>query len=246
MTTTREAFDGSGSPLPFSRRHRQSRTVLQAARLLLFLAAACLLVWTLVVWRWHDPFTGLYTHQQQKALASAYARAESAWRGERELRPGPAGNRLAALARRYRVALERGDPVGRLTIPRLAVDLMVANGIDTSTLRKGPGRDLRSFVPGEGKLVYLAGHRTTYLAPFSHIDALRPGDRITFELPYGTFVYAVTRAIVVSASDLSVLRSPARETLALQTCHPRFFASERYVVFARLTSGPSRPRGGEG
>jgi sortase A len=214
-----------------------SRKVVRAARWLVFLTAACLLVWTLVVWQWQDPFTALYTRQQQKSLASAYERAESTWRREMRAAPGTAKSDLRPIATRYRQSLERGDPVGRLVVPRLGLDLMVANGSDPATLRKGPGRDRRSFVPGEGELVYLAGHRTTYLAPFSRIDVLRPGDRITVAVPYGTFVYAVTGRKVVSASDVSVLRSPGREALALQTCHPRFFASKRYVVFARLARG---------
>jgi sortase A len=154
------------------------------------------------------------------------------------------GPELAAVARRYRLGLDRGDPVGRLGIPSLGLDLVVANGTDPGTLRAGPGRDLRSSAPGEGGLVYFAGHRTTYLAPFSRLDALRAGDRITLAVPYATFTYSVTHHVVVAASDLSVLRSPGSETLALQTCHPRFFASERYVVYARLVAArPHPPRG---
>jgi sortase A len=97
-------------------------------------------------------------------------------------------------------------------------------------------------MPGQDRLVYVAGHRTTYLAPFSHIDSIRPGDRITLEMPYATFTYRATRHRVVTAGDLSVLRSPRREQLELQACHPRFFASHRYIVYARLVT--VRPRGG--
>jgi sortase A len=88
-------------------------------------------------------------------------------------------------------------------------------------------------MPGQGKLVYIAGHRTTYLAPFSHIERLRRGDRIRLEMPYATVVYSVTRHRIVPANDLSVLRSPAREAVELQACHPRFFATHRYVVYGR-------------
>lgn len=89
-------------------------------------------------------------------------------------------------------------------------------------------------MPGENRLVYIAGHRTTYLAPFSHIDRLRSGDRITIEVPYGTFIYAVTRHRIVKSTDLSVLRSPRHEVVELQACHPRFFATHRYIAYARL------------
>jgi sortase A len=91
-------------------------------------------------------------------------------------------------------------------------------------------------MPGQDRLVYIAGHRTTYLAPFSHIDAIRPGDAITIEMPYATFRYRATRHRIVSSSDLSVLRSPRHEQLELQACHPRFFATHRYIVYARLVS----------
>ena len=55
--------------------------------------------------------------------------------------------------------------------------MVLVDGTDESSLKKGPGRDLRSYMPGQNRLVYIAGHRTTYLAPFSHIDAIRPGRR---------------------------------------------------------------------
>jgi LPXTG-site transpeptidase (sortase) family protein len=81
--------------------------------------------------------------------------------------------------------------------------------------------------------VYVAGHRTTYSAPFSHLDRLRRGDTVTIALPYGTFVYTVTRHRIVTANDIAVLRSHHREQLILQTCQPRFSATHRYLVFAR-------------
>jgi LPXTG-site transpeptidase (sortase) family protein len=110
--------------------------------------------------------------------------------------------------------------------------MVLVNGTDHDSLTKGPGRDLRTYMPGEGRLVYIAGHRTTYLAPFSHIERLRRGDRVTLRMPYATFVYRITRHRIVKADDLSVLRSPAHELLELQACHPRFFATHRYIAYA--------------
>ena len=72
-------------------------------------------------------------------------------------------------------------------MPRLGLNMVFVNGTDTATLKKGPGRDPRTYMPGEGELIYIAGHRTTYLAPFARIDTLRPGDRVTLRVPYGTF-----------------------------------------------------------
>src|SRR5439155_2188306 len=103
-------------------------------------------------------------------------------------------------------------------------------------LERGPGRDGRSYMPGEHRLVYIAGHRTTFLAPFANIDAIRTGDRITIEMPYATFVYRAVRHRIVPATDLAVLRSPRHEPLELQACHPRFFATQRWIVYARLVT----------
>jgi sortase A len=98
-------------------------------------------------------------------------------------------------------------------------------------------------MPGENRLVYIAGHRTTYLAPFASIDAIRSGDSIEIEVPYATFVYRATTHRIVKATDLSVLRSPKHEQLELQACHPRFFASHRYILYAKLVR--VQPRGGD-
>ena len=72
-------------------------------------------------------------------------------------------------------------------MPRFGLKSIVVNGTAHDDLTKGPGRELHTYMPGEGELIYVAGHRTTYLAPFAHIDSLKPGDRITFQLPYATF-----------------------------------------------------------
>jgi sortase A len=136
-------------------------------------------------------------------------------------------------ARRYRQQSHEGDALGRIVVPRLGLNMIFVDGTDTSSLEHGPGRDLETYMPGENRLVYIAGHRTTFLAPFAHIDALRAGDRVTLELPYATFVYSVTRHVIVTADDRAVLRSPDYELLALQACHPRFFATHRYIVYAR-------------
>lgn len=202
---------------------------------LLTVAGTLTLLWALVVWQWQDPFTALYTKWKQHQLASQYDRRARSFEArisgvtvtaERES--------IAREAKRYRTSSTRGEVIGRLRVPRMGVNILLVNGTDHVTLKKGPGRDKRTFMPGENRLVYIAGHRTTYLAPFSHIDRLRSGDRVTIEVPYGTFIYAVTRHRIVKSTDLSVLRSPRHELVELQACHPRFFASHRYIAYARL------------
>ncbi|MDP9304233.1 MAG: sortase [Actinomycetota bacterium] len=202
---------------------------------LLATAGVLTLLWALLVWQWQDPFTAVYTKWKQHQLASQYDKRT------RSFVPAISGvtqaaerESIAREAKRYRRNSRRGQVIGRLRVPRIGLNMLLVNGTDHDTLKKGPGRDERTFMPGENRLVYIAGHRTTYLAPFSHIDRLRSGDRVTIEVPYGTFIYAVTRHRIVKSTDLSVLRSPRHEVVELQACHPRFFATHRYIAYARL------------
>jgi sortase A len=209
---------------------------------LLIVAGALTLLWALVVWQWQDPFTALYTTWRQHQLTSQYEKRTKAFSAPVAHESVAAeGRTIAREARRYRLESKRGEAIGRIKVSRMGVNMILVNGTDHETLKKGPGRDLRTFMPGENRLVYIAGHRTTYLAPFSHIDRLRAGDRVTIEVPYATFVYTVTHHRIVEATDLSVLRSPRHEVVELQACHPRFFASHRYIAYARLTR--VEPRG---
>jgi sortase A len=201
----------------------------------LVVAGVLTLVWAAVVWQWQDPFTALYTTWRQHQLTSQYEKRARAFHAPIAQQSVAAERRsIARQARLYRFDSKRGEAIGRIRVPRMGVNMILVNGTDHDTLKKGPGRDLRTFMPGENRLVYIAGHRTTYLAPFSHIDRLRAGDRVTIEVPYAIFVYSVTHHRIVKATDLSVLRSPRHELLELQACHPRFFASHRYIAYARL------------
>jgi len=199
------------------------------------------LIWVVVVWRWQDPFTALYTHWQQQKLSHQLDHELQVFKPDHPKHGTPVRVDVSAEAARFRRETHPGEAIGRIVIGRLGLNMVLVDGTDEESLKKGPGRDLRTYMPGQDRLVYIAGHRTTYLAPFSHIDRLRAGDRVTIEVPYATFVYAVTRHRIVVATDLSVLRSPRHELLELQACHPRFFASHRYIAYARLVR--VEPRG---
>jgi sortase A len=205
---------------------------------LLVVAGIATLGWAFTVWAWQDPFTNLYTHWEQHRLSQSYDRLFDGYRPIARLGVSQAAakHELRAEARRYRAHARPGEAIGRISVPRMGIDMVLVNGTDHDTLMKGPGRDLRTAMPGEGKLVYIAGHRTTYLAPFSHIDQLRKGDRVTLRMPYATLVYSITGSRIVVDSDLSVLKSHGYEQIALQACHPRFFATHRYIAYARLVS----------
>jgi sortase A len=213
--------------------------------LLLIVAGALTLTWVVVVWQWQDPFTAIYTHFQQNRLSHTYERRVQAYH------PTPTRGKdlaavqveIAAEARAYRRTLRTGDPVGRLQIGRIGLRMVVVQGTDHETLKKGPGHYEPSAVPGEGHLIYIAGHRTTYLAPFARINDIKVGDYITFSVPYATFTYRVQRHYIVPSDELSVLEDHGSEILRLQACHPRFFATHRYIVDAMLAS--VTPAGGE-
>jgi len=219
---------------------REKRLLRKSAKVIgwVFVATGILtLAWVLVVWRWQDPFTALYTHFEQARLARAYDRRAAAF--DPKLRPSDlvsSRRRIPAEARAYARTLGVGAPVGRLRIGRLGLNMVVVQGTDGSTLQRGPGHYIGSALPGQGRLIYVAGHRTTYLAPFADIEDIRVGDYVHFDVPYGDFTYRVTRHFVVPATTLSMLRDRGSEVLRLQACHPRFFATQRYIVDASLVS----------
>ncbi len=228
-----------------SRRSPAARLARIAGNVLLVIGAIAL-VWAFVIWRWGDPVTGLYTRWEQHKLESQLAVVQ------RHFKPNPAPASPAptpvALARE-RAAAKRaaerlaalahaGDPLGRIRVPRLGLNMIVVDGTDHDSLKRGPGVDRRTALPGEGRLTYIAGHRTTYGAPFAHIDRMHRGDLVELDMPYGKYVYRVTNWVIVPANDLSRLRTRGREEVALQACHPRFSARERYIVYARPVSGP--------
>lgn len=236
------------SPTGEGQHRRPARRARRIAGTSLIVIGGLVLVWAFVVWRWNDPLSAAFTAWEQRGLERELA---TVVQEEQRLirRSSPVARitpeEISARAKRFAARASDGDPIGRIEIPRLGVEMVVLNGTSTGTLRRGPGRHLRTALPGQGRLVYIAGHRTTYGAPFAHIDRLRPGDRVLVAMPYGTFEYAVTRQRIVDDEDLSVLKSGTKEELALQACHPRFRATQRLIVYAkpiRIVSGGATVR----
>lgn len=218
------------------------RRVARVLGTVMMVAGLLAVAWGFVIWRWGDPLTALYTARQQQALEHQF---EELQRSFAPVAAGkPTGRSAAPLdraavrraARRLNRDAKAGSALGRVRVPALGLNMVLVAGTDTAALRKGPGWDQRTFLPGQGELVYVAGHRTTYGAPFEHIDRLRAGNVVELTLPYGRFVYRVTRHVIVPADDVARLESRGREEVALQACHPRFSASERYIVYARPVS----------
>jgi sortase A len=148
---------------------------------------------------------------------------------------------MRALARTLETRTAQGKPLGELRIPHLDSHYVIVAGTGADSLRRGPGHYDGTALPGEPGTVGIAGHRTTYGAPFRHLDALRRGDAITITMPYGTFTYKVDGTRIVKPSDVSALKPAGRQRLTLTACHPLYSAAQRIVVTARLTT--ATPRG---
>jgi sortase A len=142
--------------------------------------------------------------------------------------------RAAFLARALKRRTEVGDPIGRIRIPEIGVNKVVVEGTDGGSLRKGPGHYPETPFPGIHGTVAIAGHRTTYGAPFNELDKLEQGDEILVEMPYGRFVYEVERQQIVEPTATWVTRRVNHDRLVLTACHPKYSAAERIVIFARL------------
>jgi sortase A len=142
--------------------------------------------------------------------------------------------RLARLARVFAAQVKTGQGIGRISIPRIDLDMVIVQGTDTSSLQKGPGHYPETAFPGQARTVAIAGHRTTYLAPFRDIDEIEDGDRISLEMPYGTFTYEVSGHRVVAPEDVGIIDDVGHDRLVLTACHPLYSAAQRWAVFATL------------
>jgi sortase A len=145
------------------------------------------------------------------------------------------GADVAQLAQRLVDESEPGDALGRIEAPGMdGLNMVFVQGTDEASLELGPGHYPETAMPGQGRTIGIAGHRTTYLAPFRHIDSLQPGDKITLKMPYGTFVYGVQKSEIVDPSDVGIIHDTGYERLVLSACNPLYSASQRYIVYARL------------
>lgn len=143
--------------------------------------------------------------------------------------------RIAFLARREQRQVPTGAAIGKIVISKIGADYDVVQGTDTASLEKGPGHYPGTAFPGLGQTVAIAGHRTTYLAPFRNINALAPGDQIVVTMPYARFTYVVQFRRIVLPTALWVTRNVGYERLVLSACNPLYSAAQRIIVFARLS-----------
>jgi len=235
------SHDDQAIPRPKRRRRRLAGFLILAGLVLVGYAAATAL--------WRDPVTDLYARWQQHRLGDALAASIDAFEeSEAQLAAQRGGaieaaddterrRQLVETARRFDRRLKIGQPLGRIIVPRLKLNKVFVHGTRwREDLSRGPGHFPQTEIPAIGQTVAIAGHRTTFGAPFRYINKLREGDEITLELPYGTFNYVVFKDKIVDNSDWSIIKPLGFDAVVLSACHPLYSAAKRWVVFARLSS----------
>jgi sortase A len=185
---------------------------------------------------WQEPVSAYFAAREQGRLGDELDAHAKALAGDK--RPfawiKDTRERLARLGERERERAKKGQAIGRIKMRTIDREYVFVQGTDLTTLRKGPGHYPDTRFPGERGTVAIAGHRTTYGAPFRTVDKLEKGDHITLAMPYGSFTYAVEKVQIVGPNATWITkRVPGRNRLVLSACHPLYSAAKRIVVFAR-------------
>jgi sortase A len=230
----------TGGPRVARRRTTAAQRALRVLSTLMLIAGGLALVDAGVTLLWQEPLSALYAKLEQDHLRVVLRRIEHARPSVLErvhLVRLSEQRRVAFLARQLERHAALGSPVGSIHIPRIGADFVVVMGTGLDELEKGPGIYPETRLPGLGATTAIAGHRTTWLAPFRHIDELRRGDRIRLDMPYAHFVYTVAGQRVVEPSDVRAATARVGYSrLVLSACTPLFSAAKRILVYARLSS----------
>ena len=193
--------------------------------------------------------TGLVTAREQGRLSDDLA---SSWAEPSPSRGQSAGAGTVA-AEPTEVALGSGLAV--LRVPRLGdfndSPPVVVEGVSVEDLKKGPGHIPGTAMPGEVGNVVLSGHRTTYGQPFNAFGELRPGDAVVLETRDTWFTYRVTGSEIVSPDAVEVTypvpgdptATPTKRLLTMTTCHPKYSAKQRLIIFSELESADPKSAG---
>jgi sortase A len=230
---------GGRGELSMGRSSRSSRAA-RALAVALIAFGALALADALVTLVWQEPISALYASIRQSDLGNSLRSVERAAPSPAESRTlaslADERARIAYLARRFEGHTGSDDAVGRIVIPQIGANYVVVKGTDTEDLISGPGIYSETRFPGIGGTTAIAGHRTTYLAPFRKINLLKPGNHILLYMPYAHFTYTVTEQRVVQPTDVSAaVANVGYSRLVLSACTPLFTAEKRLLVYARLT-----------
>jgi sortase A len=187
---------------------------------------------------WKEPVSTVYGSIQQGKAEDELADLETRFPARADLRKvariPEIRQKVEVLAGLFAERVRTGEAIGRIQIPEIDVDAVVVQGTDTASLQKGPGHYPDTPFPGQGGTTAIAGHRTTYLAPFRHLDALESGDEIRLNMPYANFAYRVQKTRVVDDSAVEIIHDTGYERLVLTACHPLYSAAQRIAAFAKL------------
>jgi sortase A len=221
------------------------RSVLRALSTVLIVSGGLLISDAAATVTWQEPLSALLGRLNQDKLGGQLKALEREGPTAPEVRalkviPDPR-KRIAFLARSLKRRATDGQAIGRIDIPKVAHNWVVVKGTDAGDLRHGPGAYPQTPLPGAPGTHAIAGHRTTYGAPFRHIDRLRKGDEIDVTMPYARFQYRVERTRIVGPDAIWVINRTGYDRLVLTACHPLYSATKRIVVFARLVK--TDPRG---
>ena len=224
--------------------HGRMRTALRTLSSVLILSGVLLIADAALTVTWQEPFSYLYSRSQQGKLGDELLALEQeglAPGESRLLKRLPSGERRLAFAARSLARRARpGQPIGRVRIPRIGLEKVMVEGTGTADLKRGPGHYPETPLPGVAGTAGIAGHRTTFGAPFRKLDKLRPGDSVQVEMPYATFTYRVERTRIVAPTATWVTKRVGYDRLILSACHPLYSAAQRIVVFARLEKAEAR------
>lgn len=193
-------------------RSRAARRVLGGLTVVLFVGAGVSATWPF----WTDQYQARLQVRLERQLATP--EIEQAFRAD---------------------AVAEGDSLTRLRAPSIGVDVVVVEGTSQSALRAGAGHYPETALPCGSSNVAIAGHRTTFGAPFSRLDEMGPGDEIVLETPIGACRYRVAAApFVVTPDQVEVVAPTDTPRLTLTTCHPKGSARERLILQADLVGEP--------
>jgi sortase A len=222
------------------KRWRPSPRVLRIAATALITAGVVVLLDVGLTLAWKEPVSSIYASILQGGARDDIEDLEDQIVGASGATDEKLLRSAHEKANEFEGLVEPGQGIGSVRIPAIDADFALIEGVDLDDLQAGPGRYERTAFPGQGETVGIAGHRTTYLAPFRRLDKLEKDDEVIVEMPYATFTYRVTRAKVVEPDLLRVVRPVGRERVVMTACHPVYSAAQRYVVFANLTGVAER------
>ena len=196
------------------------RTVLHFVASVMMVSGVLLIADAGVTLAWQEPISAFQTEREQAQLENDFETPPA-----RVLKRKPLP----------------GDSIGKIELPTLDRSYYIVEGVKPGDLRKGPGHYDDTPLPGERGTTAIAGHRTTFGAPFRKIDKLKKGDEIQLEMVYATITYRVEKTLIVRPDQTEVKDKVGYNRLILSACHPLYSAAKRIVVFARQT-GRERAR----